>query len=102
MSTSNTNESVSVAKKRGRPRKTVAPLQPPTLPRLLNRENVGVALNSSRQKTYDLERSDPDFPAPLYVGSVPLWLEHEIAAYVQRKADARPRVVRERAAEVEE
>lgn len=86
-------------RKGGRPRKAVpASAQSSTLPRLLNRQALGDALNCSRQKTYDLEAGDEDFPTPIFVGTTPLWLETEVAAYVQRKADARPRAVRQRAA----
>ena len=88
-------------RKRGRPRKAIPATQTPLLPRLLNREQLRAALNCSRQKTYDLEANDPDFPSPILVGNTPQWLEPEVFGYVQCKADARPRVVRERAAQTE-
>jgi predicted DNA-binding transcriptional regulator AlpA len=89
-------------RKRGRPRKAAAPAaQPSLLCRLFNRAELGAVINCSRQKVYDLEQNDPDFPAPIYIGTTPLWLETEVAVYIQRKADARPRSVRERAAQTE-
>ncbi|CAG9273334.1 hypothetical protein PUN4_770059 [Paraburkholderia unamae] len=85
--------SESPPRKRGRPRKA-SPLPPSQLRRTLNRAGVGEAVGGSLQKTYDLQAKDPDFPEPFYVGSTPLWYEDEIAAYLQRKADARPSSVR--------
>lgn len=102
MTAADTSEANAIQRKRGRPRKVAPLVQQSQLPRLLNREQIGAALNCSRQKTYDLETHDADFPAPIFVGTTPLWLEHEVFGYVQRKADARASVVRTRAAEPDE
>lgn len=47
----------------------------------------GVCSKVGRKKTWLFERlrEDPDFPRPRYLGSRPVWFEHELDAWLAER-----------------
>ncbi|WP_197497437.1 AlpA family transcriptional regulator [Cupriavidus sp. D384] len=62
----------------------------------INREQLAKFLDVDPSTTYRLQKQ-PGFPQPFRVGNSVRWLVSEVREYIQRQADARPSVRRQKA-----
>jgi predicted DNA-binding transcriptional regulator AlpA len=60
-------------------------LNAPIGTRYINPKALCTKFSRGKSWIYDLMKKDPTFPRPLRVGNWPLWVEHEVDAWMARQ-----------------